>query len=105
MTPLQNRNKHGGCIQSQSTIVLSNARTHTSSRFLVTWSRGPTEEFIMFTHFSLNDGGSVPTIAFGTGTTFKNRSDDAAVAVLKGIRAGFRVRKISSNRNESETTG
>ena len=47
----------------------------------------------------------MPTIAFGTGTTFKNRSDDAAVAVLKGIRAGFRVRKISSNRNESETTG
>lgn len=47
----------------------------------------------MYTHFSLNDGGSVPTIALGTGTTFKNRSDDAAVAVLKAIRAGFRVRK------------
>ena len=53
----------------------------------------------MYTHFSLNDGGSVPTIALGTGTTFKNRSDDAAVAVLKGIRAGFRVRKDKVQKN------
>ena len=47
----------------------------------------------MDNHFSLNDGGSVPKIAFGTGTTFKNSSDEAAVAVVKAIRAGFRVRK------------
>ena len=46
----------------------------------------------MYEHFSLNDGGSVPTIALGTGTTFRNRSDDASMAVLKGIRAGIRVR-------------
>ena len=46
-----------------------------------------------FKSFKLNDGGAVPTIAFGTGTTFKGRSDDAAEAVLKGIRAGFRVRE------------
>ena len=51
------------------------------------------QRHIMYGTFSLNDGGSVPTIAFGTGTTFKGRSDDAAEAVLKGIRAGFRVRE------------
>ena len=48
---------------------------------------------MMYGTFSLNDGGSVPTIAFGTGTTFKGRSDDAAEAVFKAIRAGFRVRE------------
>ena len=56
-------------------------------------THAPSKELIMYGTFSLNDGGSVPTIAFGTGTTFKGRSDDAAEAVLKGIRAGFRVRE------------
>ena len=48
---------------------------------------------MMYGTFSLNDGGSVPTVAFGTGTTFKGRSVDAAEAVFKGIKAGFRVRE------------
>lgn len=41
--------------------------------------------------FKLNDGGSVPTIAFGTGTSFFNRNDDVADAVVKGIKAGYKL--------------
>ena len=39
-----------------------------------------------FKSFKLNDGGAVPTIAFGTGTSFFNRNDDVADAVVKGIK-------------------
>ena len=42
-----------------------------------------------FKSFKLNDGGSVPTIAFGTGTSFFNRNDDVADAVVKGIKVVF----------------
>ena len=39
-----------------------------------------------FKSFKLNDGGAVPTIAFGTGTSFFKRNDDVADAVVKGIK-------------------
>ena len=45
-----------------------------------------------FTCFALSGGGSLPTIAFGTGTTYFDRGDEVADGVLKGIRAGYRVR-------------
>ena len=41
--------------------------------------------------FKLNDGGVVPTIAFGTGTSFFNRNDDVAEAVVKGIKTGYKL--------------
>ena len=45
-----------------------------------------------FAQFELNGGGTLPTIAFGTGTTFFDRGDEVADAVVKGIRTGYRVR-------------
>ena len=45
-----------------------------------------------FAQFELNGGGSLPTIAFGTGTTFYDRGDEVADAVVKGIKSGYRVR-------------
>ena len=45
-----------------------------------------------FTRFVLSGGSSLPTIAFGTGTTYYDRGDEVANGVLKGIRAGYRVR-------------
>jgi len=44
-----------------------------------------------FTCFALSGGGSLPTIAFGTGTTYFDRGDEVADGVLKGIRAGYRL--------------
>ena len=46
-----------------------------------------------FAHFELNGGGSLPTIAFGTGTTFYDRGDEVADMVVKGVRSGYRVRR------------
>ena len=46
-----------------------------------------------FTQFELSGGGSLPTIAFGTGTTFFDRGGEVADVVVKGIRCGYRVRK------------
>ena len=45
-----------------------------------------------FAQFELNGGGPLPTIAFGTGTTFYDRGDEVAEVVVKGIRSGYRVR-------------
>ena len=57
-----------------------------------------------FASFELNGGGSLPTIAFGTGTTFYDRGDEVAYGVVKGIRAGYRVReKEARGRHEAET--
>ena len=47
-----------------------------------------------FAQFELSGGGSVPTIAFGTGTTFFDRGGEVADVVVKGIRSGYRVRTI-----------
>jgi len=44
-----------------------------------------------FAHFELNGGGSLPTIAFGTGTTFYDRGDEVADMVVKGVRSGYRL--------------
>ena len=51
-----------------------------------------------FAQFELSGGGSLPTIAFGTGTTFFDRGGEVADVVVKGIRSGYRVRK--RNREE-----
>ena len=45
-----------------------------------------------FAQFELIGGGSLPAIAFGTGTTFYDRGDEVAEVVVKGIRSGYRVR-------------
>ena len=47
-----------------------------------------------FSQFELSGGGSGPTIAFGTGTTFFDRGGEVADVVVKGIGAGYRVRTI-----------
>ena len=44
-----------------------------------------------FQRFQTNDGGSVPTIAFGTGTTFFNRNDDVCEAILKAQWITFEI--------------
>lgn len=41
--------------------------------------------------FKFNNGGSVPTVAFGTGTTFFNRNDDVTEAILKAVKIGYRL--------------
>ena len=55
-----------------------------------------------FTRFTLSGGGSLPTIMFGTHTTFYDRSDKVANGVLKGIRAGNRVRMKEEPRGRHE---
>ena len=44
-----------------------------------------------FQAFKFSDGGSVPTVAFGTGTTFFNRNNDVAEAILKAVKIGYRL--------------
>ena len=38
----------------------------------------------------LNDGGFLPSISFGTGTSYRNRSDAVFEGVYKAIKAGYR---------------
>ena len=38
----------------------------------------------------LNDGGFLPSISFGTGTSFRNRSDAVFEGVYRAIKAGYR---------------
>ena len=59
-----------------------------------------------FKTFKLNDGGSVPTIAFGTGTSFFNRNDAVVEAVVKGIKVS-RIRQFTNNElsNKPNTIG
>ena len=40
---------------------------------------------------NLNDGGKMPKVAFGTGTTFTNRTDDVFDGILKAFNAGYRL--------------
>ena len=44
-----------------------------------------------YTEIKLNDGGLMPTIAFGTGTTYFNRPDDVNEGIVKAVKAGFKV--------------
>ena len=39
----------------------------------------------------LNDGGKMPKVAFGTGTTFTNRTDDVFDGISKAYNAGYRL--------------
>ena len=58
---------------------------HKHKSTAVTFERG-SKTMSGYKSFKLNDGGSVPTIAFGTGTSFFNRNDDVADSVVKGIK-------------------
>ena len=40
---------------------------------------------------NLNDGGKIQKVAFGTGTTFTNRTDDVFDGILKAFNAGYRL--------------
>ena len=39
----------------------------------------------------LNDGGLLPAISFGTGTSYRNRSDAVVEGVYLAIKAGYRA--------------
>ena len=39
----------------------------------------------------LNDGGKMPKVAFGTGTTFTNRTDDVFDGISKAFNEGYRL--------------
>ena len=43
------------------------------------------------TKFKLNDNGLIPTIAFGTGTSYFNRPDDVGEGLVKAVKAGFKL--------------
>ena len=38
----------------------------------------------------LNDGGWIPTVAFGTGTSYFNRVDDVCEGLVKAVKTGYR---------------
>ena len=40
---------------------------------------------------NLNDGGKMPKVGFGTGTTYSNRSDDVFDGIVKAFDAGYRL--------------
>jgi diketogulonate reductase-like aldo/keto reductase len=42
------------------------------------------------TNFTLHTGRKIPAIAFGTGTSYFNRSDDVIEGIIKAFDAGFR---------------
>ena len=42
-----------------------------------------------FQKIRLNDGGWIPSIGFGTGTTYFNRPDDVSEGLIKAVNAGF----------------
>jgi len=44
-----------------------------------------------FNKIELNDGGWMPSIAFGTGTTYFNRPDDVSEGISKAVKAGYRL--------------
>ena len=43
------------------------------------------------TKFKLNDGGWIPSIAFGTGTTYFDRPDDVSKGLVTAVKNGFRL--------------
>ena len=43
-----------------------------------------------YTKIKLNDGGWIPTIAFGTGTSYFNRVDDVCEGLVKAVKLGYR---------------
>jgi len=43
-----------------------------------------------YRRIKLNDGGCIPTIAFGTGTSYFNRVDDVCEGLVKAVKTGYR---------------
>ena len=43
-----------------------------------------------YTKLQLNDGGWIPTVAFGTGTTYAGRSDEATEGIVKALKIGYK---------------
>ena len=42
-----------------------------------------------YTKIGLNDGGWIPTIAFGTGTSYFNRVEDVCEGLFKAVTVGY----------------
>ena len=43
-----------------------------------------------YSRIKLNDGRWIPTISFGTGTSYFNRIDDVCEGLIKAIKIGYR---------------
>ena len=43
------------------------------------------------TKFKLNDGGWIPSIAFGTGTTYFDRPDDVSKGLVTAVKNGYKL--------------
>ena len=43
------------------------------------------------TRFKLNDGGWIPSIAFGTGTTYFDRPDDVSNGLVTAVKNGYKL--------------
>lgn len=43
-----------------------------------------------YTKIKLRDGTLIPTVAFGTGTSYFNRVDDVCEGILKAVKIGYR---------------
>lgn len=44
-----------------------------------------------FQRIQFNDGGWIPSMGFGTGTTYFDRPDDVSEGIVKAVKAGFRL--------------
>ena len=43
-----------------------------------------------YTKLELNDGGWMPRVAFGTGSTYIDREDEATEGIIKALKVGYR---------------
>ena len=55
--------------------------------------------------FTLNDGGFVPSVAIGTGTTFKDGGEKVTEAVVDAVRKGYRHIDTALIYNTEENVG
>ena len=44
-----------------------------------------------YTKIRLNDGGWIPSVALGTGTSYFNRNDDVCEGILKAVKVGYKL--------------
>ena len=44
-----------------------------------------------YTKLRLNDGGWIPTVGFGTGTSYFNRNDDVCEGIQKAVKIGYKL--------------
>ena len=58
-----------------------------------------------YTTFTLNDGGFVPSIAIGTGTTFKDGGDKVTQALVDAVKKGYRLIDTALIYNTEENVG